>query len=54
MKGAVPHILEAALFSADAQYALLVGADFVWRFPSLKHPVLVGGQLAFGPYPGVR
>lgn len=41
-------MLEAALFGAVAQSALLVGAVLVWRFPSLKRPVIVGGLMAFG------
>lgn len=39
---------EAALFGAIAQSALVVGALLVWRFPSLKRPVIVGGLMAFG------
>jgi ZIP family zinc transporter len=41
-------MLEAALFGAIAQSALVVGAVLVWRFPSLKRPVIVGGLMAFG------
>jgi ZIP family zinc transporter len=41
-------MLEAALFGALAQSALVVGAVLVWRFPSLKRPVIVGGLMAFG------
>jgi ZIP family zinc transporter len=41
-------MLEAALFGALAQSALVVGALLVWRFPSLKRPVIVGGLMAFG------
>jgi len=41
-------MLEAALFGALAQSALVVGAVLVWRFPALKRPVIVGGLMAFG------
>jgi len=41
-------MLEAALFGALAQSALLVGAILVWKFPQLKKPVIVGGLMAFG------
>lgn len=41
-------MLEAALFGALAQSALLVGALLVWKFPQLKKPVIVGGLMAFG------
>ena len=41
-------MLEAALFGAVAQSALLVGALLVWKFPHLKKPKYVGGLMAFG------
>lgn len=41
-------MLEAALFGAIAQSALIVGAILVWKFPTLKNPVIVGGLMAFG------
>ncbi|MGI9135606.1 MAG: ZIP family metal transporter [Candidatus Nanopelagicales bacterium] len=41
-------MLEAALFGALAQSALLVGALLVWKFPRLKKPAIVGGLMAFG------
>ena len=41
-------MLEAALFGAFAQSALLVGALLVWKFPAMKKPVIVGGLMAFG------
>lgn len=41
-------MLEAALFGAVAQSALLVGAVLVWKFPSLKRPKIVGVLMAFG------
>lgn len=41
-------MLEAALFGAIAQSALLVGAVLVWKFPQLKRPMIVGGLMAFG------
>jgi zinc transporter, ZIP family len=41
-------VLEAALFGAVAQSALIVGALLVWKFPKLKHPVVVGALMAFG------
>ena len=41
-------MLEAALFGALAQSALLVGALLVWKFPKLKNPMYVGGLMAFG------
>lgn len=40
--------LEAALFGALAQSALLVGALLVWKFPGLQRPAIVGGLMAFG------
>ena len=41
-------MLEAALFGALAQSALIVGALLVWKFPVLKKPVIVGVLMAFG------
>lgn len=41
-------MLEAALFGAIAQSALIVGALLVWKFPGLKKPVIVGALMAFG------
>jgi ZIP family zinc transporter len=41
-------MLEAALFGAIAQSALVVGALLVWKFPSLKRPKIVGVLMAFG------
>lgn len=41
-------MLEAALFGAVAQSALIVGALLVWKFPSLKRPKIVGVLMAFG------
>ena len=41
-------MIEAALFGAIAQSALLVGALLVWKFPRLKKPAIVGGLMAFG------
>jgi ZIP family zinc transporter len=41
-------MLEAALFGAIAQSALVVGAILVWKFPSLKRPKIVGALMAFG------
>ena len=41
-------MLEAAMFGAIAQSALLVGALLVWKFPSLKRPKVVGVLMAFG------
>lgn len=41
-------MLEAALFGAVAQSALLVGALLVWKFPNLKRPMVVGVLMAFG------
>ena len=41
-------MLEAALFGAIAQSALIVGAVLVWKFPGLKKPVIVGALMAFG------
>ena len=41
-------MLEAAIFGAVAQSALVVGALLVWRFPRLKRPALVGALMAFG------
>ncbi len=40
--------LEAALFGAVAQSALIIGALLVWRFPGLQRPAIVGGLMAFG------
>lgn len=41
-------MLEAAIFGAVAQSALVVGALLVWRFPQLKRPALIGALMAFG------
>lgn len=41
-------MLEAAMFGAIAQSALIVGALLVWKFPGLKKPVIVGALMAFG------
>lgn len=41
-------MLEAAIFGAVAQSALIVGAILVWKFPSLKRPKIVGVLMAFG------
>lgn len=41
-------VLEAALFGAIAQSALVVGALLVWKFPGMKKPAIVGGLMAFG------
>lgn len=41
-------MLEAALYGALAQSALIVGALLVWKFPGLKRPFIVGGLMAFG------
>jgi ZIP family zinc transporter len=41
-------MLEAALFGAIAQSALIVGALLVWKFPALKKPAVVGVLMAFG------
>lgn len=41
-------MLEAALFGAVAQSALIVGALLVWKFPGLKRPKVVGVLMAFG------
>lgn len=41
-------MLEAAIFGAIAQSALIVGALLVWKFPGLKKPVIVGALMAFG------
>ena len=41
-------MLEAALFGALAQSALVVGALLVWKFPGLKRPKIVGALMAFG------
>lgn len=40
--------MEAALFGAVAQSALIIGALLVWRFPGLQRPAIVGGLMAFG------
>ena len=40
-------VVEAAVFAAIAQAALLVGAVLVWRFPALQHPARVGLLMAF-------
>ena len=39
-------MLEAALFGAIAQSALLVGALLVWKFPGLRRPKIVGALMA--------
>lgn len=41
-------MLEAALFAAVGQAALLVGTVLVWRFPALTRPRNVGLLMAFG------
>ena len=41
-------MLEAAIFGAFAQSALVVGALLVWKFPAMKKPMIVGGLMAFG------
>lgn len=41
-------MLEAAIYGALAQSALVVGALLVWKFPSFKKPIIVGGLMAFG------
>lgn len=41
-------MLEAAIFGAIAQSALVVGALLVWKFPNLKRPKVVGVLMAFG------
>lgn len=41
-------MVEAAIFGALAQSALIVGALLVWKFPQLKRPMIVGGLMAFG------
>ncbi len=41
-------MIEAALFGAIAQSALIIGALLVWKFPQLKRPAIVGGLMAFG------
>lgn len=41
-------MLEAAMFGAIAQSALIVGALLAWKFPSLKKPFVVGVLMAFG------
>jgi ZIP family zinc transporter len=41
-------MLEAAIFGAIAQSALIVGALLVWKFPGLKRPKVVGVLMAFG------
>lgn len=41
-------MLEAAVFAAVAQAALLVGAVLVWRFRGLTKPARVGLIMAFG------
>ena len=41
-------MLEAALFGAIAQSALVVGALLVWKFPAIRKPVIVGSLMAFG------
>ena len=41
-------MLEAALFGAIAQSALVLGALLAWKFPQLKKPAIVGGLMAFG------
>lgn len=41
-------MLEAALFAAIGQAALVVGAVLVWRFRTLTRPVIVGSLMAFG------
>ncbi|MFM8531652.1 MAG: ZIP family metal transporter [Ilumatobacteraceae bacterium] len=41
-------MLEAALFGAIAQSALIMGALLAWKFPALKKPLVVGALMAFG------
>ena len=41
-------MIEAAIFGALAQSALLVGAVLAWKFPRLKRPAIVGALMAFG------
>lgn len=41
-------MIEAAIFGALAQSALLVGALLAWKFPRLKRPAIVGALMAFG------
>ena len=41
-------MLEAAVFAAIGQAALVVGAVLVWRFRTLTRPVIVGSLMAFG------
>ena len=41
-------MLEAAMFGAFAQSALVVGALLVWKFPVMKKPIIVGALMAFG------
>ena len=41
-------VLEAAIFAAVGQAALVVGALLVWRFPKLQTPFYVGLLMAFG------
>lgn len=41
-------MIEAALFGAIGQSALLVGALLVWKFPILKRPKYIGALMAFG------
>ena len=41
-------MLQAAIFGALAQSALIFGALLVWKFPVLKKPVIVGVLMAFG------
>lgn len=42
------RMLEAAVFAAVSQSALIVGALLVWRFHSLTRPLYVGALMAFG------
>lgn len=41
-------MLEAAMYGAIAQSALIVGALLVWKFPAFKKPVVIGVLMAFG------
>ena len=41
-------MLEAAVFAAIGQAALVVGALLVWRFRTLTRPAVVGSLMAFG------
>lgn len=41
-------MLEAAIFAAIAQAALVVGAVLVWRFGNLTRPAVVSTLMAFG------